>query len=228
MSSRSVGSSKGAVSISSKFPSRKYFSGLVTIVVGPSKKNCTVHKELLSFYSDYFRAAFNGSFVEASDKKVELHDVQEEVFENSHAWLYTRTLASSDDKALDWHPLNNLWIFGDRFQIPMLQNCVIDEMFHKRERENVFSLAIAKIAYENTPVGSPLHKAIVNIIAHRSVLREHAMSIMTAAYSGCYTIELLQDVIMEIDAARMDKLPQYKMPKRDKCFFHVHGKDEHC
>ncbi|KAG9578488.1 hypothetical protein KCU77_g7878, partial [Aureobasidium melanogenum] len=102
MSSHATGPSKGAASIPTKFPSRKDFQGLVTVVVGPSKKEFAIHKDLLSFYSDYFRAAFNGSFVEATDKKIELNDVNQEVFENFHAWLYTRKLVSADNKTLEY------------------------------------------------------------------------------------------------------------------------------
>ncbi|KAH0351712.1 hypothetical protein KCU83_g4185, partial [Aureobasidium melanogenum] len=180
---------------------RKGFQGLVTVIAGASKKEFTVHKDLLSFYSDYFRAAFNGSFVEATDKKIELHDVEPEVFNNFHAWLYTRKLASNSDEPMSWNYLVDLCIFGDRFHVPMLQNCAMDEID-------------ARIMIEE--------------LAHDTYIGDEEGSVMAAEYEKFFTIEILQDLVKELDAARKNKLPYDKWPKRDKCFFHVHGKDEHC
>ncbi|THW70166.1 hypothetical protein D6D19_07996 [Aureobasidium pullulans] len=224
--------SKGAVSTPDKLPSSKHFKGLVTIIVGRSEKHFTVHKELLIFYSDYFRAAFNGSFVEAAESKIELLDVAQEVFEHFHAWLYTRRLVSEDEKPLMWLSLAALWVFGDRFQVPMLQNCVADELFAKRERDNRFPLGLIKYVNGVTPVGSPLRRITVNIIIHRmGSLGEPdnpKSGILTPENRHFWTIEILEDLLREADAARHNKLAPNKLPKRDKCFFHVHGKDEHC
>ncbi|KAI4729854.1 hypothetical protein E4T49_02314 [Aureobasidium sp. EXF-10728] len=243
MSSHSTGPSKGAASTLDKIPSRpyaaatgsslrtthrKHFQGLVTIVVGTSKKEFAVHKDLLVFYSDYFRAAFDGSFVEAIDKKIELHDVEKDVFENFYGWLYTRKLVSEDDKVLGWFALQELWVFGDRFQAPVLQNQVIDEIIDKRERENGFDLGILKSAYASTHVKSPLRNALVNIMAHRMVIEDEDKSILADKYLEKFTPEILRDVLREVYATYRCKPFTYTMPKRDKCFFHVHGKDEHC
>lgn len=51
-----------------------------------------MHLDLLCFYSDYFRAAFQGSFKEASERKMELLGVTKDVFERLQVWLYTRRL----------------------------------------------------------------------------------------------------------------------------------------
>ncbi|THY30186.1 hypothetical protein D6D00_03095 [Aureobasidium pullulans] len=193
--------SKGAVSTPDKLPSSKHFKGLVTIIVGCSEKHFTVHKELLIFYSDYFRAAFNG-------------------------------LVSEDEKPLMWLSLAALWVSGDRFQVSMLQNCVADELFAKRERDNRFPLGLIKYVYGVTPVGSPLRRITVNIIIHRmGSLGEPdnpKSGILTPENRHFWTIEILEDLLREADAARHNKLAPNKLPKRDKCFFHVHGKDEHC
>ncbi|KAI4717950.1 hypothetical protein E4T48_05856 [Aureobasidium sp. EXF-10727] len=241
MSSHSAGPSKGAVSTLDKVPTRpyaaatgsnlrtthrKHFQGLVTIVVGPSKKEFAVHKDLLIFYSDYFRAAFDGSFVEAIDKKIELCDVQKGVFENFHAWLYTRKLVAEDDKVLGWFALQKLWIFGDRFQVPMLQNQVIDEIINKTEPD--VSRGLLKRTYESTHVGSPLRKALINIVTHEMVLVDEEKSILADEHLEEFTPEILRDILQEVCATYNDKPSTHTMPKRDKCFFHVHGKDEHC
>jgi len=197
-------------------------------VVDQSKQDFTIHKDLLVFYSDYFRAAFNGSFVEATDKKVDLFDVDQRVFEHFHAWLYTRKLVHEDDEPLSWGNLFDLWIFGDRFQIPMLQNCVIDEIFAKVERDKGAPKFMAGIAYKSTVKGSPLRRASIELLAYSSLLGDEDDSMMADDCLHHFTLDILADTIKEPDAARQNKLPYDKKPGRDKCFFHIHGKDEHC
>ncbi|KAG9526778.1 hypothetical protein KCV07_g271, partial [Aureobasidium melanogenum] len=209
-------------------PCNKHYRGMVTLVIGSSKKDFTVHKDLLIFYSDYFRAAFNGSFSESTASKIELLDVEEEVFENFHTWLYMRKLSTEDDEALDYRPLFDLWVFGDRFQMPMLQNCVMDEIVVGQTRGLAFDLLLLKVAYDNTVAGSPLRRNVIEELAHDTHIGDEEGSIMTAAYEEFFTVEMLRDLVKALDIARKDKVPYDKWPKRDKCYFHVHGKDEHC
>ncbi|THW86270.1 hypothetical protein D6D18_07559 [Aureobasidium pullulans] len=56
-----IGGSAGkAVSTPNRLPfSKKLYKETVKILVGPEKEVYSVHKELLCFYSDFFRAAFN-------------------------------------------------------------------------------------------------------------------------------------------------------------------------
>ncbi|KAI5212219.1 hypothetical protein E4T42_01327 [Aureobasidium subglaciale] len=77
-----IASAARAISTSNKLPSRKHYKNTVTIVVGPEKEPYTLHKELLCFYSDFFRAAFQGSFKEATEGRIELLDVQVDTFES--------------------------------------------------------------------------------------------------------------------------------------------------
>lgn len=206
----------------------KQYRDPVTIVIGSAKKSFVVHKELLVFYSDYFRAAFNGSFVEATEKKITLLDVKQQVFDHFHAWLYTRKLASEDDKPLEWHHLINLWAFGDRFQVPMLQNCVMDELLTKERREAGYPLSLTMSAYKKTAKGSPLRKAMIGLWAYETELDNDKGGLTTFEHDRFFTLEILADLVVELDSARRNKVPHGKAPKRDKCFYHVHGKDEHC
>ncbi|KAG9653090.1 hypothetical protein KCU95_g1301, partial [Aureobasidium melanogenum] len=216
-----TGPSTGAVSTPNQTPSSKEFRGkLVTIIVGSAKEAFSIHKDLLVFYSDYFRAAFNGSFTEATEGRVELLDVEQEVFQNFHAWLYTRKLL----EPLGWCLLVDLWVFGDRFQVPLLQNCVMDEIFAKQKRDAELPLYWMWTAYAYTVDGSPLRKAIIELLAYHSVLEDEVDGIMTSENSSHFTVEMLQDLVKELNAARKNKVRYGKPPKRDECFFHVHGK----
>jgi hypothetical protein len=203
----------------------KHFRGsVVTLVVGPDKKEFTVHKDLLVFYSDYFRAAFNGSFVEATDRKIDLFDANQEAFEHFLTWLYTRKLASDDEQPLGLIALVDLWLLGDRFQVPMLQNCVMDKIIPQPNDDTVFELGLVEAAYENTTVGSPLRRVLLEILAYQTALGE-AEGVL---FRKRFTVEILVDLVKEVASARKDKVLWGELPKRDKCFFHVHGKDEQC
>ncbi|THZ18857.1 hypothetical protein D6C91_05343 [Aureobasidium pullulans] len=215
--------SKGAVSTPDKWPSRDLFRDSVTLVVGRSKKAYTLHKDLLCFYSDYFRAAFNGSFKEAAERKIELSDVEEEVFEFFQLWLYTRRLNLFETT---FSMLAKLWIFGDQHQMPLLQNCSVDTMLLKRIKQKAFSPDALGVAYANTLAGSPLRRAVIDI-ASSLVIRDNANSILRADFEKQWSVESLIDLVRVIES-RDKALPQYSLPKRDKCYYHVHGKDEQC
>jgi hypothetical protein len=181
------------------------------------------------FYSDYFRAAFNGSFAEAKKKNMRLVDVDQETFEDFHTWLYTRKLAHEDDEPLNAKHLTNLWAFGDYFQMPMLQNCVMDEIFASIYREDKIPHAIAKFAYGKTVEGSLLRKASIEILAYHARLDDDDHdSMLGDRYRQSFTFDILHDLVRELAAARENEVPHGEVPQRDKCFFHVHGKDEHC
>jgi len=201
----------------------------VTVVVtGSKKKSYSLHKGLLCFYSDYFRAAFNGSFKEATDGKIELMDVEPEVFDIFQVWLYSRRLQASQKPALFYMTLAQLWVFGDKHQIPLLQNEVMDEIFARRAKLSVFHTPLVKLAYEQTPVGSPLRKAVIEMVGHRMRLQEHGGAFQLSCQSD-WSVESLIDLVHVLDKIRKEnKLVFPAMPVRDKCFFHVHGKDEHC
>jgi hypothetical protein len=198
----------------------EHFQGLVTILVGPTKKPYTIHKDLLCFYSDYFRAAFQGSFKEATERKIELAGITTDIFEHFQVWLYTRRL---DTLGGHFPTIVKLWVFGDQHQIPLLQNCVIDALFEMRIKENNFDSSAVPLVYDNTLPGSPLRKAIAEMGTSLALQEGPKSHLNTQDWSA----ESLIDLVRAVERRPKD-LKQYALPKRDKCFFHVHGKDEHC
>jgi hypothetical protein len=164
------------------------------------------------------------AFVEATDRKIDLFDANQEAFEHFLTWLYTRKLASDDEQPLGLIALVDLWLLGDRFQVPMLQNCVMDKIIPQPNDDTVFELGLVEAAYENTTVGSPLRRVLLEIPAYQTALGE-AEGVL---FRKRFTVEILVDLVKEVASARKDKVPWGELPKRDKCFFHVHGKDEQC
>lgn len=195
----------------------------MTIIVGKEKKAYTLHKDLLCFYSDYFRAALNGNFKEATERKLELLDVDTSLFDAFQVWVYTRDLQGPDGHHEYFKFLVDMWVLGDQHQIPLLQNQAMNEIFAKVKKSKLFSLPVVPVVYAKTMAGSPLRKAAIEIVAWNMHFKEWSPSTMG------WTVECMSDLVLALHVARLNKEVTYPcLPKRDTCFFHVHGKDEHC
>ncbi|KAI5257060.1 hypothetical protein E4T42_01325 [Aureobasidium subglaciale] len=89
------------------------FRGLVTIEVGPNEQVFSIHKDLLSFYSDYFRGAFENGFKEAVEGKMSLLDEDPETFYIFNTFVYTRGLRNAqglEGSKLSFSTLIDLWL----------------------------------------------------------------------------------------------------------------------
>jgi hypothetical protein len=205
-------------------------------VVGTSKQPFIVHKGLLCFYSDFFRAAFEGSFKEATERKIELSDVEVETFEAFQVWLYSQSLHNIEDsqdssqpsKLPSWQILTRLWVFGDKHQIPLLQNCTIDAMLQKEIEENRFSVCVVALAYENTMHGSPLRKFVIDLCVFRMIHHLHENSVFRDSNMDSWCKEALVDFGRCMSDAWDRKLPRRVFPENTKCHYHVHAEGEHC
>ncbi|KAI4743409.1 hypothetical protein E4T50_06207 [Aureobasidium sp. EXF-12298] len=230
------GSSGRAVSTPNKWPSSKLYKEMVSLLVGPNKEKYNLHKGLLCFYSDFFRAAFKGSFKEAEEGKIELPDVGTEVFEAFQVWLYSRSLRVSENHGdssdrppfLSFHTLAHLWVLGDKYQIPLLQNCAIDALLEKLKEENKFSTGVVAIAYTGTMVGSPLRKLAIDIHVLKMIHKPGENCIFRESCLPDWSKESLVDFAHGVSEAWERKLPQYVWPSTEKCHYHVHATGEHC
>ncbi|TIA16451.1 hypothetical protein D6C81_05943 [Aureobasidium pullulans] len=232
-----IGSSAGkAVSTPNRLPSRKLYKDTVTVVVGTEEDSFVVHKGLLCFYSDFFRAAFNGSFEEATERKIKLPDVDIDTFENFQLWLYSRTLLDTEDSAnesghatyLTFTALAKLWIFGDKYLIPLLQNNVIGAMHDKNEKETRSPVLVVKMAYTETLPGSCLRRAVIDILVHKANLDGLVHSMNGPTYLKWWTTEALADAMTVMACSWKSGLPCATMLENERCHYHVHAMGEHC
>lgn len=208
----------------------------VTLVVGTFEILYTLHKGLLCFYSDFFRAALNGSFKEAKDRRIELPEVDIDVFEAFQVWLYTQNLPKNEVVPTkvypEWPLLIKLWIFGDGHQIPLLQNSVMDAIIDKVEKDNQIPIKELNLAYENTLPGSPLRKAFIDIMVYRSMMPgdKNCGSVESSclAWSDDWPKQACLDVIAEMSRGWINKAPTPSTPTRKKGYYHVQPRGEHC
>lgn len=208
----------------------KFYKDPVTLIVGADKESYTAHKDLLCFYSDFFHAALNGSFREAAERKIELPDTEVEVFEAFQVWLYTRKLTDNNVSTKvypEYHLLVKLWLFGDKYQIPLLQNRTMDARIDKVDQDKETPVGVIHLAYENTTFNPPLRKAIATILAYRGKMSiDNAGE--TCLVSQSWPLQACLDTMAEMHRGGKENVARGRMPKRGKCYYHVHAADEHC
>ena len=150
------------------------FDTIVEITVGPDEVLFKLHKGLLCNASTYFKAALEGGFKEASEKKISLPEDDPDMFKRFQLWLYTGSVVESPTEAsttVDWQCLFNLYIFGDARGVAHLQNATMDALIDKSHAENLIPTMQYKYVYENTADNSLLRRLLVDWITQRCDLK---------------------------------------------------------
>jgi hypothetical protein len=149
-------------------------SKFAAIVVGPKKARFTVHEELLTYHSPYFRAALTGGFKEAEDKAVTLSEERVPIVEFFVHWLYYQCLPNADDPIDLYDAWNDgeadgelmtsnlieLYVFGDKFDVPGLKSQAMTDLLSISRTWRVPSslqrtpFASRSATYPNTPRSS--------------------------------------------------------------------------
>ncbi|KAF2804175.1 uncharacterized protein BDZ99DRAFT_467547 [Mytilinidion resinicola] len=121
----------------------------VTLIIGPDATPFDIHRELLCKRSEFFRGAFKGGFREAGERSMVLDDVSVFLMRQFMRWIYngafpfTATIEDgrNDDvhAILDPDELLDLYIFGDRYDLPTLRGdslAMIQEAFHEEDDDS--------------------------------------------------------------------------------------------
>ncbi|KAI5206363.1 hypothetical protein E4T39_02519 [Aureobasidium subglaciale] len=194
-----------ATSSLSKRPTNECFASLVTVEVGAENKGFTIHKNLLCFYSDYFRGAFNGNFKEANEKKMSLPDDNLGLF-----------CAGSD---LQSRVLIKLWFFGDKYLAPAFQNLAMDCLVKRINENGLKTNVVVNNIYNNTMSGSPLRRVVVDWQTYVINTTKEKLSE--------WPMEALVDLAVAQSNKRMDQYHIKRLPG-GKCSYHVHAEGEYC
>ncbi|KAI9835347.1 MAG: hypothetical protein M1837_003863 [Sclerophora amabilis] len=166
-------------------PSDKIFkvltSQLVRIIVGPEEDTQTeflVYENLLCARCPFFKKALQGSFKEASEKRVVLREEDPEIFSSFLYWLHAGRLVPFTEKGKeagqDMMKYIKLWILGDRFQVTTIQNCAMDEIRAGAKKHNIyFDVPQLRHIYENTMPGATLRYNAVDFMCWHMVRRQN-------------------------------------------------------
>jgi hypothetical protein len=136
------------------------FDKIVDVKVGleSARKTFPLHGGPLRHYSAYFEAALRGHLVEAKNQVIELKDEEVETFERFVLWLYTGKYHRTPDGKDSYASICKLWAFGDRRQIPLLANMMVDMLRDEIVRTWTAPTETLKLVYQITLDGSALRR----------------------------------------------------------------------
>ncbi|KAF2214130.1 hypothetical protein CERZMDRAFT_8286, partial [Cercospora zeae-maydis SCOH1-5] len=129
---------------------------------GRNAKTFTVHKEVLTFYSGYFEAAFRDGTVFREAKTG-----VSPIFEQFVHWIYSRRIDCGSD-AEPFHILCRLWVLADRREVPLLMNECINTMRDKSSELWMAPAICLPYIYKNTMPGSAMRRLLIQLIARTS------------------------------------------------------------
>ena len=117
---------------------------------------------VLSTNSDFFQAAFSGTFLEGLEKKLELPETKPKTFQRFVLWCYTHEVLDRDEKLMDVQVLDlvDLYVFADFANNTTLQNAVMDLIIDRCRGS--MPCNYPKLTYGCTRAGNPLRKLTVD------------------------------------------------------------------
>lgn len=191
-----------------------------------------MHRDLLSFYSGYFRAALNGGFAEAGSGIVKLEIEEPDVFEGFVQWIYT-TKARTDEitkqnESEYFSSIVKLWIFADRRDIPLLMNEMVDSSQQSMLTAWILPESTIAEIYNNTAEGSGLRRVIVHMFSSLSGDNVAAnMQYDSQAYVQNFVIDFVKSLIA--NNTRKPVLTREQYREVEMCpSFHVHEEGVKC
>ena len=119
---------------------------------------------MLCNVAPFFRAAFEGQFVEGIEQVLRLPEDDPTLFRHFQLWVYTKRILE-DGEALDtvkYKLLINLHIFGDKYWIPDLQDAAIDVLIDIAIATTKYPTGLFDHVYRNTASNSRLRELCVD------------------------------------------------------------------
>ncbi|KAH0343917.1 hypothetical protein KCU81_g5030, partial [Aureobasidium melanogenum] len=154
---------------------------MMTLIVGQEEAHFTWFHEVLSFHSSFFAGAIKYSWsTESKEKIVRMPEDSPDVVREFIRWITDHKVgghgAGSNNPSLSpwdyWDLMVELYIFGNKYNIPRLQNVAINEIIDLFREQFAFPRAstIYKI-YERTPLGVSLRRLVTDIVvlSHENV-----------------------------------------------------------
>lgn len=140
----------------------------------PHRKCYHVHKDLLCWYSPYFKRALRGSFSEATAFNMLLMDTEVAVLGIVVNWLYTQSLPKHDDPRIqacieEWVELiTRVYIFSDRYDIPDLREHAMDDLYNHFTDPEDYGMprySVINTTFNNLPHSAALCRFWIDIYA---------------------------------------------------------------
>jgi hypothetical protein len=133
---------------------------VVTIAIGPEKKEFKIHEDLICHHSEYFRTAYNGRWKEA-DEGVALAEVEVDAFKLFAHWLYAQQLPNDTVGICRLVGMSKELTYIANARFLLLKACVFGDRFLARD---------FKILAHNTYVDIITIKTYLYSIPYRQVI----------------------------------------------------------
>lgn len=197
---------------------RSRFKKVITVLVGHSEDDYTVHKDLICAQSPFFRAACNGNFVEAAEGTVRLPDDEPETFELLLQWLYMGRVGDPKaTKPLSWHESAYLYVIAEKLQISELKNAVVDSWITKSAETCEIPIGVVAYVYCNTPDSSHLRRLLVDMVACAGSTNS------LCKRKDDLPHEFLLDLSMALIELRHDNARAEALYKHNRSLYHEHS-----
>jgi len=89
------------------------FNRIITVAVGPARKEFVIHEEVAKANSDYFKHAIEGGWSEGESGYFELLDENPTVFAGFVNFIYNKNIASVSAKDQEMFLVES-YLFGER------------------------------------------------------------------------------------------------------------------
>ncbi|KAF7890563.1 hypothetical protein EAF00_008878 [Botryotinia globosa] len=172
------------------------FSETVTLIVGPKDgtKTFLVHKDMLCTASPVFEAGFKPEWQKGGDAIMELPEDDPRYFAPLVYWIYNNEMVYPHRfSAVPMMGLANVYHLAEKYQMPRLQNDLIDSLVYETvTNDGFFLLRDLTSIFKNSPAASKLRLFVVNSTLKNWTYVKHM---------ACKPEDLCADFLFEIFSA---------------------------
>jgi hypothetical protein len=142
----------------------------VTIFVGDSKTEYTVHKQILIEVCPFFTKCFGLGMAESATNKVNLPEEEAEIFDHFVEWVYYKTVPTATHSTA--HDLIRAYVMADKFGMPIWQNRLMDNLM-MYWRKGFVKVSEVSWILDHVLDTSPLYKYAMDQFAYDTGSREY-------------------------------------------------------
>ena len=191
--------------------------------MGEADQKFLFHRDMLSDMAPFFKAALESGFKEAEEALITMPEDTTSTIELFRLWAYGGIIldTNEDIEAVPWDHLIRLYIFADRYDLPDLQNAVMDAINTKVNDTSIIPTGYLHLIYDNTNTSSPLRRWIIDLSAQRGTV-----DTWFEPENSEDDLDKYPPLFMKNLAAEMYRLKEDKVRDHDwdelGCTFHVH------
>lgn len=177
-----------------------------------AEETFTIHKELICYYSRFFKAALEGSWTEAETGVVKLPLDSPVVFETFQAWLYSQNLELDEAQESDVLFLMKLQVFGDKVQVPEFQNAALDALrllkLNSKPFQPLFKPSEIAYACQNMSADSPLRKLLTDLYVWEAYMPTFIDNFAQGSYPLDFVLDVTKGYVIQFPRPKKASAPK--------------------